>query len=265
MASQQLPALPDEFRRVLCVVAHPDDIEYGTSAAVAAWTDRGIEVAYLLLTRGEAGMDSSPPEVTGPLREREQIAASAAVGVTRVDFLDHPDGVLVYGLDLRRDIALAIRRFRPDAVVVGGWEVETPWGFNQADHRVAGLAALDAVRDAANRWVFTDQLGDGLEPWQARWLLIAGDPAATHGVDVTGAALDRGIAALEAHAEYLANLSGHPAPRDMLTQFAAMSGRAMGVEHAVLFRAIDLEARPSLDDEPAPQADEAVAAGGGDG
>jgi LmbE family N-acetylglucosaminyl deacetylase len=263
MAPQPLPALSDDaFSRVLCVVAHPDDIEYGTSAAVAAWTDRGVEVAYLLLTRGEAGMDSSPPERTGPLREREQIAASAAVGVSRVEFLDHPDGVLVYGLDLRRDIALAIRRFRPDALVIGGWEVETPWGFNQADHRVAGLAALDAVRDAANRWVFTDQLTDGLEPWSTRWLLITGDPRPTHGVDVSGRPLHRGIAALEAHAEYLAGLTGHPAPRDMLTEFATRSGRAMGVAQAVLFRAVDLQAPPAFEDEAAPQADEAVAADG---
>jgi LmbE family N-acetylglucosaminyl deacetylase len=247
---EPLLALTTDLDRVLCVVAHPDDIEYGTSAAVAAWTDRGVEVAYLLLTRGEAGMDSSPPERTGPLREREQIAASAAVGVNQVEFLDHQDGVLVYGLDLRRDIALAIRRFRPDAVVIGGWEVETPWGFNQADHRVAGLAALDAVRDAANRWVFPDQLADGLEPWSTRWLLIAGDPRPTHGVDVSGTPLDRGIAALEAHAEYLASLSGHPAPRDMLTEFAARSGKALGVAHAVLFRAVDLQAPPPQADEP---------------
>ena len=197
-------------------------------------------------------MDSSPPERTGPLREREQIAASAAVGVTRVEFLGHPDGVLVPGLDLRRDIALAIRRFRPDAVVGGGWEVETPWGFDQADHRAAGLATLDAVRDAGNRWVFTDQLTDGLEPWSTRWLLLPGSLTATHGVDVTGQPLERGIAALEAHAEYLANLSGHPAPRDMLTEFAVRSGRAMGVQHAVLFRAIDLQAPPSFSDDPAP-------------
>jgi LmbE family N-acetylglucosaminyl deacetylase len=256
--SEPLPALTTDLDRVLCVVAHPDDIEYGTSAAVAAWTDRGVEVAYLLLTRGEAGMDSSPPERTGPLREREQIEASAAVGVSRVEFLDHPDGVLVYGLDLRRDIALAIRRFRPTALVIGGWEVETPWGFNQADHRVAGLAALDAVRDAANRWVFTDQLTDGLEPWSTRWLLITADPRPTHGVDVSGTPLERGIAALEAHAEYLAGLPGHPAPRQMLTAFAARAGQAMGVGHAVLFRAVDLQAPPPQADEPVPATETAT-------
>jgi LmbE family N-acetylglucosaminyl deacetylase len=147
-----LPPFPaGTFERVLCVVAHPDDVEYGTSSAVAAWTSQGVDVAYLLLTRGEAGMDSSPPGRTAELRVSEQIAASAAVGVTQVDFLDYLDGVLVYSLEMRRDIARAIRRHRPDAVLVGSWEVEFAAGLNQADHRVAGLAARDASRDAGNR------------------------------------------------------------------------------------------------------------------
>src|SRR3954465_10775685 len=109
----------DDFARVLCVVAHPDDVEYGTSSAVAAWTARGIEVSYLLLTRSEAGMDGLAPQQTAELRTQGQIAGSQAVGVTRVDFLDHPDGVLEYGLGLRRDIARAIRAGQPDAVLVG--------------------------------------------------------------------------------------------------------------------------------------------------
>jgi LmbE family N-acetylglucosaminyl deacetylase len=242
-----VPALPEgAFRRVLCVVAHPDDVEYGTSSAVAAWTSSGVEVAYLLLTRGEAGMDASPPEETAPLRMREQIAGSVAVGVSEVDFLEYPDGVLVYSMEMRRDIARAIRSFRPDAVVVGTWEVEFVAGLNQADHRVAGLAALDAVRDAGNRWVFPELLGEGLEPWSTRWLLVAGDSQPTHGVDVSGEALERGITSLEAHGAYLAGIPGHPPPRLMLTAITAMQGRAMGVSNAVLFRAFDFHAPPPI-------------------
>jgi len=247
MAEQGVVPLPDEaFQRVLCVVAHPDDVEYGTSSAVAAWTSSGVEVAYLLLTRGEAGMDASPPEETAPLRMREQIAGSVAVGVSEVDFLEYPDGVLVYSMEMRRDIARAIRSFRPDAVVVGTWEVEFVAGLNQADHRVAGLAALDAVRDAGNRWVFPELLEEGLEPWSTRWLLVAGDSQPTHGVDVSGEALERGIASLEAHGAYLAGIPGHPPPRLMLTAITAMQGRAMGVSNAVLFRAFDFHAPPPI-------------------
>jgi LmbE family N-acetylglucosaminyl deacetylase len=247
MASELVPPFShDDFRRVLCVVAHPDDVEYGTSSAVAAWTARGVDVAYLLLTRGEAGMDGTAPARTAEVRTREQIAASRAVGVTQVDFLGYPDGVLEYGLSLRRDIARVIRSWRADAVVVGSWDVESRIGLNQADHRVAGLAAVDALRDAGNRWVFPELLDEDLEPWSVRWLLVSGDTRPTHGVDVTGEPLERGIASLEAHAEYLAGIPGHPPPRPMITGATALQGRMMGVPHAVLFRAWDFQAPPPI-------------------
>jgi LmbE family N-acetylglucosaminyl deacetylase len=247
MTTELIPPFPDDaFGRVLCVVAHPDDVEYGMSSAVTAWTARGADAAYLLLTRGEAGMNSSPPEQTAALRTQEQITGSHAVGVTQVDFLSYPDGVLEYSLGMRRDIARAIRSYRPDAVVIGTWEVEFVAGLNQADHRVASLAALDAVRDAGNRWVFPELLGEGLEPCSVRWLLVGGDPRPTHGVDVTGEPLERGIASLEAHAQYLAGIPGHPPPRLMITGITAMQGRAMGVPNAVLFRAWDFHSPPPI-------------------
>jgi LmbE family N-acetylglucosaminyl deacetylase len=247
MTTDLVPAFPDDaFRRVLCVVAHPDDVEYGTSSAVAAWTARGIDVTYLLLTHGEAGMDSSPPERTAQLRTQEQIAGSRAVGVSEVEFLDYRDGMLEYGLGMRRDIARVIRRRQPDAVVTGSWEVESLVGLNQADHRVAGLATVDAVRDAGNRWVFPELLDEGLQPHSVRWLLVGADPRATHGVEVTGEPLERGIASLEAHAEYLAGIPGHPAPRMMITGITALLGRAMGAPNAVLFRAFDFQAPPPI-------------------
>ena len=152
MATDLVPPFADDaFRRVLCVVAHPDDVEYGISSAVASWTARGVDVAYLLLTRGKPHWNSSPPERTAQLRTEEQIAGSRAVSVSARSNPDHRDGMLEYGLDLRRDIARVIRRRQPDAVVVGSWEVEFAAGLNQADHRVAGIAALDALRDAGNR------------------------------------------------------------------------------------------------------------------
>jgi LmbE family N-acetylglucosaminyl deacetylase len=243
MVDMTLPPLPEEsFHRLLCVVAHPDDMEYGSSAAVARWTARGIEVGYLLLTHGEAGMPN-PPEETARLRLAEQHAACAVVGVTHLTVLHHPDGVLAYGLDLRRDICREIRRYKPDVVLGTGYDIETPYGFDQADHRAAGLATLDAIRDAGNRWVFPEQIDDeDLAPHTVRWYIVPGLSAATHGVEVTGEPLRRGVASLEAHTAYLAALPDHPAPRDIIPAFTAVSGKAMGVEHAVLFRAHDLQA-----------------------
>jgi LmbE family N-acetylglucosaminyl deacetylase len=161
--------------------------------------------------------------------------------------------VLVYGLDLRRDICREIRRFQPDVVLGSGYAVETRFGFDQADHRAAGLATLDAVRDAGNRWVFPEQIDDEhLEPHSPRWIItpgFPGDPTATHGVEVTGEPLRRGIASLEAHAAYLAALPDHPAPADFIPVITAMAGKAIGVEHAILFKAHDLQAPPTFLDE----------------
>jgi LmbE family N-acetylglucosaminyl deacetylase len=194
------------------VVAHPDDMEYGASAAVARWTDQGKRVAYLLVTAGEAGIDGMHPDEVAPLRADEQQAACEAVGVTELEILDHPDGMLVEGLELRRDIARTIRQVRPDLVItLNHRETFGGGGLNMADHRVVGQATIDAVRDAGNRWVFRELAEvEGLEPWGGvRWVAVANAPDPTHAVDV-GDTLDRGIASLEAHRLYLDGLGPGP-------------------------------------------------------
>lgn len=239
MTSRALPGLSlGDTRRALVVVAHPDDAEYGASCAVAAWTAAGTAVTYLLLTRGEAGIASMDPAEVGPLREQEQRAGCAAVGVSDVRFLGHPDGELggtgSTPLELRRDIARVIRQVRPEVVLTPTWELEVPWGLNHADHRACGLAVVDAVRDAANPWVMRELVADGLEPWSARRLVVTGHSTPTHAIDVGGDALERGIASLEAHRVYLAALPWHPAPREMLTTSTREQGHRAGLENAVL-------------------------------
>jgi LmbE family N-acetylglucosaminyl deacetylase len=211
---------PEDWTRCLAVVAHPDDMEYGSAAAVARWTKQGKDVAYLLISRGEAGIDDIDPERSAALRVEEQIASSALVGVDEVDFLDYPDGVIEYGLPLRRDIALAIRRYKPELVITVNYRETYGSMLNMADHRNVGLATIDAVRDAANRWVFTDS---GVKPWSGvRYLAIAGSPESTHAVDITET-FDLGVQSLQAHAEYLRALNG-PDPAELLRQFAEATG-----------------------------------------
>lgn len=224
-----------DIRRILVVVAHPDDAEYGTSAAVAHWTSQGIEVGYLLLTAGEAGMQR-PPEEAGPLRAVEQRNACRIVGVEHLTILDFPDGMLEYGLPLRRAIAREIRRFRPDAVVSGAGELHVPWGIDHADHRAAGLATIDAVRDADNRWVFRDLHREGLNPWGATWLLLTGTRP-THYVELGAEAERRGTESLSAHEAYLADLLWHPAPADLIPGALKQQGELAGVDRAVAFAA----------------------------
>lgn len=238
--SEVLPALPDQtWSRVLCVVAHPDDMEYGNSAAVATWAARGVEVTYLLLTSGEAGMQR-PPEEVGPMRAAEQQRACDTVGVKKLIILDHPDGMLTPGLDLRRDIARVVRQVRPDAVVTMNFDVEAFGGFNQADHRAAGLAAVDGTRDADNTWVFRELAdAEGLPKWHTRWLLVGAHPQATHAVVVDDKAVAAAVASLECHEAYLADLPGHPVPAQFIPEILRGGGQAAGADSAVLFRAYD--------------------------
>lgn len=227
------------WKRVLCIVAHPDDLEYGTSAAVADWTRRGIEVSYLLLTSGEAGMQRSPEEV-GPLRSAEQRKACEQVGVSDLTILGYPDGMLEYSLPLRRDIARVIRQRKPDVVVTSTWDVEAFGGLNQADHRAAGLAIVDAVRDADNTWVFRELADDeGLPKWHTKAILVAGTGSDTHAVEVSREQVDAAVRSLESHEAYLADLPGHPKPAEFIPHILREEGKALGVEYAVAFRVFD--------------------------
>lgn len=235
--------MPNDWERCLAIVAHPDDMEYGASSAVAAWTDAGKSVGYVLVTRGEAGIDAMHPDEAGPLRVDEQRAACDAVRVGSLEFLDHRDGVIEYGLPLRRDLAAAIRRHRPDLVVTLNHRERFPGGgLNMADHRVVGDAVIDAVRDAANRWVFTDLLDDGLDPWGGvRWVALSGSPLATHAVDITDS-LERGIASLAAHRLYLEGLGEGPMsdPAAFLRMFAEQTASQFNGRLATSFELLEM-------------------------
>lgn len=209
--STELPPLPDDWTRVLAVAAHPDDLEYGTAAAVAAWTTAGRSVSYVLVTRGEAGIRDMPPERAGPVREDEERRSAAAVGVHDVRFLGHRDGVVTEGLDLRRDLAREIRRARPELVVVPNHrETFGPGLWNSADHRAVGRATVDAVGDAGNRWVFRELVDEGFEPWSGvRQIGVAHSTQPTHAVDVTGWR-EAAVASLSEQHAYLTALDPRP-------------------------------------------------------
>lgn len=243
MMEPDLKTFPNDFDKVLAIVAHPDDLEFGASSAIARWTDEGKVVDYVLVTSGEAGIDGLSPEECGPIREAEEWTSAGIVGVTSVEFLGYRDGVIEYGLDLRRDLARCIRAHRPDLVVTGNRHAIWPGGvgFNMADHRHVGLAVLDASRDAGNRWIFPELIDEGYEPWDGvKRVALASSPLATHAVDITGY-LDRGIASLEAHARYMEGLGPEWPPADFfLTSRALEAGPRLGVEHAVIFELVDL-------------------------
>lgn len=231
---QEVDPFPEDWQRAVAVVAHPDDLEYGTASAIARWTSQGKQVSYVLVTRGEAGIDGLGPDRCGPLREEEERRSAALVGVSHVEFLGHPDGLVEAGLALRRDLAGALRRLKPEIVITMNFDLT--WGdegtVNHADHRATGLAVLDACRDAANRWVFPD-MG---EPWQQiRHVYVAGANIPTHFVDVSETVAS-GVASLRAHEAYLDGLGGGFDPDEFIRNIAGFGGMAAGCEYAVLFQ-----------------------------
>jgi LmbE family N-acetylglucosaminyl deacetylase len=237
MTPEPLEPLREDWQRALCIVAHPDDMEFGAAAAVARWTGQGKQVVYCMVTSGEAGIDAMTPDECRPVREAEQVESARVVGVTEVDFLGLPDGVLEYGVPLRRDLTANIRKHRPDIVITGNFR--DTWGgrnLNQADHIAVGRAVVDAVRDSGNRWVFPEQLTEGLEPWgEVREVWAFGSPDASHGVDTTDT-FDAGVASLEAHGAYIDGLGWADFDaREFLEGMARGTGQRKGVAMAAPF------------------------------
>jgi LmbE family N-acetylglucosaminyl deacetylase len=196
------PGPAAHVERALCVLAHPDDVDFGSAGTVATWTAAGTEVTYCIVTDGDAGgFDETPRDQMGPLRQAEQRAAAKAVGVEDVRFLGYPDGRLELTLDLRRDISRVIRQVRPQRVLTSSPE---RWydriGASHPDHMTVGESTLRAVYpDARNPFAFPELLADeGLEAWTVSEVWLGASPRADHAVDVTDV-VERKFAALLSH------------------------------------------------------------------
>jgi LmbE family N-acetylglucosaminyl deacetylase len=198
-----VPLTDSEISTVLCVAAHPDDLDFGASGTIAGFVEAGLSVTYVLCTRGDqGGFDDTPREHMPMIREKEQRDAAAAVGVQDVRFLDgFRDGWLEPTHDLQRELVRVIRQVRPERMLVQS--PERNWsriGASHPDHLAAGEAAVRAVYPAArNACAYPELLAEeGLEPWTVRELWLMADPAPDHFVDITDR-FARKLAALHAH------------------------------------------------------------------
>jgi len=199
-----VPLPESEVERALVVIAHPDDADFWAGGTIAAWTDSGIAVTYLLLTDGDSGgFDPDVPRTDVPaIRRAEQQAAAAILGVSDVRFLGQREGTLVAGFELRREIVRVIRQVRPQRLLT--WSPEWNWQRFRtschADHRVTGELALTAAYpDAGNPFAHPELLRDeGLAPWKVSEFWLLNSPSPNHYVDITGV-FDRKIQALQAH------------------------------------------------------------------
>jgi LmbE family N-acetylglucosaminyl deacetylase len=205
------------FSRALVVAAHPDDAEFGAGATIARWVEMGTDVRYVVVTDGASG--SADPAMTrerlATLREAEQRAACAELGVTAVEFLGYPDGYLEPTIEARRAVAAAIRRHRPEAVLTLDPQLRwTDTGFiNHPDHRAVGDLVLHSVNPAASTRLWDPSLLDeGLEPWDIAelWLMTFGRGDVL--VDVADT-FDRKVAALRRHETQLSGWDPEPRMR----------------------------------------------------
>ncbi|MDX6325485.1 MAG: hypothetical protein QOK15_1839 [Nocardioidaceae bacterium] len=241
-APPPLKPLPEDWSKAVAIVAHPDDMEFGAAAAVARWTGQGKSVVYVMVTSGEAGIDGLEPDECKVVREKEEIDSARIVGVDTVEFLGFPDGTVEYGLPLRAAIAQVVRRHQPEIVITGNFrDVFGPGAFNQADHIAVGRAVLDGVRDAANRWIFPEQLTDGVEKWGGvRAVWAAASPGARHGVDTTDT-FSAGVESLKAHRAYIDGLGWADFDEEeMLEGFSRPVGARLGVAFGAPFEVYSL-------------------------
>ena len=236
--TQPPPKEPAAYvERALCVLAHPDDVDFGSAGTVALWTAAGTEVTYCIVTDGDAGgFDETPRDRMGPLRRDEQRAAAAEVGVSDVRFLGYPDGRLELSLALRRDISRVIRQVRPQRVLTSS--PERFWdriGASHPDHMTVGESTLRAVYpDARNPFAFPELLEDeGLDAWTVPEVWLGASPRADHAVDVTDVAAQK-FAALRRH---VTQVSHAPDLEGFVTGWMAQTATRFGLPEGRLAEA----------------------------
>jgi len=253
--------MPDEIRatshewrpaRFMVIVAHPDDADFGPAATVARWIDEGSEAWLVCCTSGDAGTDdwAQDPLELAAVREREQRAAAAIIGYAGVSFLHQPDGALANDLALREQLVREIRTFRPDAVLAVDPETifYSDGGVNHVDHRVAGMAAVDAVYPAArNAMAFPWLARDGLAPHAVRRLYLFWSNRPSAWVDV-GGTLERKLDALRAHASQIRR-PDQLEPR--IRAWAREEGEVLGVDAAEALRVVVIDEDPPAEAEAA--------------
>jgi LmbE family N-acetylglucosaminyl deacetylase len=218
----------------MVIAAHPDDPEFGAGGTIAKWAQAGKEIRYVLLTSGDKG--SKDPNVRpGQLatnREEEQRAAAEEIGVKEVLFLRHPDGVLDYTLELRRQLTHIIRKYKPQIVLA-----IDPWRHYQLhpDHRAAGFAALDAVWSAREWHIFGEQLMGDEEPWRVKEIYLFWTDHADYWEDVSSS-IDRRIAALTHHVSQVG--TDHAKLDERIRERSRKVGEEAGFEYAEAFKLI---------------------------
>ncbi len=230
-------------RRVMVIMAHPDDIEFSCAGTVARWVKEGAEVAYVLVTSGDVGIAdlSIDRNKAMEIREAEQRAAADVVGVREVIFFREPDGMVENTLALRKRLVREIRRFRPEAVIVT--DPTLLWAgdgyINHPDHRAVGAAAVDAIFPAAGQpHLFQDLREEGLEAHKVRkvYAMNWGEGGKENVYVNVSETIDLKIEALKKHVSQLNEWD----PSEMVRKWAAETAKGKEMTHAESYRVVTL-------------------------
>ena len=245
--SGKIPPMPEKEslpKTAMSIHAHPDDQDFTVAGTLAKWARAGCEIITVIITDGSAGTNDPEhgPADWGALahtRAGEQRAANQVLGVKETLFLGYPDGHLQASLELRKDLTRLIRRYKPEAVVIGD-----PTGYyygngyiNHPDHRAAAEAALYAVfPSAGSRPIFPDLLAEGCQPHNVRRLYIHGSEKPDTWVDI-GETLDVKIEALKKH---ISQVETHD-PGEWMRKWAEEEADGQDMRYAEAYKVMILE------------------------
>lgn len=222
----------EPVERLLVVVAHPDDVDFGSAGTIANWASKGTNIAYCIVTNGDAGgfEEHLDRKEIPAIRQKEQRNAAAKVGVREVTFLGYRDGELVADSGLRRDIVRQIRKFKPDRILCQCPERNYERIFaSHPDHLAAGEAAIQAAYPyARNPFAYPELLAEGLEAHSVKDVVMQASPNPNAYVDITKF-IDLKIAAILEHKSQLPNpLETEKMVRSWVSSSAELVGLGSG-------------------------------------
>jgi len=217
--------------RVLVIAAHPDDAELSCGGTIANWINEGRRVFYVVCTNGDKGTHDRTLSqfALADMREAEQNAAAGVLGVEEVVFLRRPDGGLEESMDLRAELAMLIRYYRPQIILThDGWR---PYQIHP-DHRVTGIMACDAIVSARDHLFLPAMNAVGLEAYAPAELYLWGTDSPDYFEDIS-ATIEKKIEAVSQHHTQLRQMPGW---EDRVQQWASATGREAGYEYAEAFK-----------------------------
>jgi LmbE family N-acetylglucosaminyl deacetylase len=225
-------------QRVLAIYAHPDDPDVSCGGTLAAWAAAGAEVHSVICTDGGKGTADPSRDLGELVRARVAEAASAAtvLGLAGQERLGMADGELVDDARFRGELVAVVRRLRPDVVLCPD-PTAVFFGqdyFNHRDHRVTGLAVLDAVSPAAAMPRYFPEAGPA---HQVATVLMSGTLQPDVWVDIT-TTVDRKGEAVGCHRSQFPD--GEEWAATAMRLAAEDSGKLAGVACAEGFRRLRL-------------------------